>query len=197
MTTDNERALYETVWSIPAYGEHSPGEVFLPLFEQMIADARLPLNQWLNRPQTVLDAGCGSGKGALALEAAGYRVTGCDLTPDGLLPEAQHLPFYAVCLWDNVVGACGRHTWVYCTDVLEHLPPVYAALVVHRLLQCARTAAFFSIALVPDAFGKWVGRPLHQTVLPYRQWKATLGELGTVVAARDLGTTGLFLVTPR
>lgn len=194
----DERALYETVWTMPAYAEHAPGEVYLPIFQQMRESrrSRMLFETWLPA-DSVLDAGTGSGKGALALSGAGYRVTCCDLTPDGLVPEAQNLPFVETCLWGDVLGACGRHDWVYCTDVLEHIPPVFASLVVYRLLQCAKSGAFFSISLVPDSFGKWVGRPLHQTVMPYGAWLSTLNELGTVVDARDLGQTGVYLVEPR
>lgn len=193
----DERALYESVWTMSAYADHAPGEQYLPLFQQMIRD-HPPSSRWDCRAtNTVLDAGTGSGKGALALVGAGFSVTACDLTADGLVPEAKALPFVPVCLWGDVLAACGRHEWVYCTDVLEHIPPVFASLVVHRLIQCCRSGAFFSISLVPDAFGKWVGRPLHQTVLPYGHWRDTLNELGTVIDARDLGHTGVYLVRPR
>lgn len=194
--TGAERDLYETVWSLPGYADHAPGEGYAALFVSMVKEHGFKQSGW--RSVSVLDAGCGSGKGTLALLAAGFDdVMACDLTRDGLVPEAQAIPFVEVSLWRDLVAACGRHTWVYCTDVLEHLPPQMAALVVYRLLQCCRSGVFLSISLVPDVYGRWVGRPLHQTVMPYRTWLDTLNELGRVVDARDLGHTGVYLVVPR
>ena len=57
-----ERTLYEQVWqSVSDYGSHAPGEHYLPIFLEMISGNR----------GRVLDAGCGSGKGGLALRVAG------------------------------------------------------------------------------------------------------------------------------
>ena len=58
-----ERDKYDELWSsLSAYSKSSPGELFLPVFESMRRD---------RGPVTVLDAGCGSGKGARM--AAGSR----------------------------------------------------------------------------------------------------------------------------
>jgi hypothetical protein len=185
--TQAERALYEDVWSLPEYADHAPGEVYLPAFLACVGDQR----------GSVLDAGTGSGKGALALNHAGFRVTMCDLTPAGLTDEARALPFVEACLWDDLATIAGRHTWVYCTDVLEHLPTALTALVVRRLLDASTYGVFLSVSLVPDHFGVLVGRALHQTVQPFGWWLELLRELGTVTDARDLGATGLYMVAPR
>lgn len=187
--TQTERETYENAWALPAYAEHSPGEQWLPLF--------LSMTQTHMRT-SVLDAGCGAGKGALALKAAEFdRVTLCDLTDTGLLPEAKALPFYQRPLWDDVRKAVGPHDWVYCCDVLEHIPPPFTMLVVSRLLEVARRGVFLSISLMPDSFGAWVGKPLHQSVQTFVQWREQLATLGELVEARDLLHTGVYLVRPR
>lgn len=184
---DQERATYEQMWQIPDYAVNAPGELLLPVFLDM---AKTTMRG------SVLDAGCGSGKGALALQQAGFDVTCCDLTPAGLVPEAQGFPFVETALWANLKRRIGFRDWVYCCDVLEHIPPVFTMLVVHRLLEVARRGVFLSIHLEPDHFGVWVGKPLHQTVQSFVAWRDQLAVLGTVVEARDLLNTGVYLVKP-
>lgn len=184
-----ERDKYTEVWGgISTYGNHAPGEQWAPAFVEMTRDTMR---------RSVLDAGCGSGKGALALKALGFPVTLCDLTGDGLVEEAQSLPFHQICLWGNIKRQVGFHDWVYCTDVMEHLPTEMVMLVVSRLLEVARRGVFFSITFVPDHFGSFIGTPLHQTVQPFVWWKSRLQELGELAEARDLLESGLFLVRPR
>lgn len=189
-----ERETYETAWALPQYAEHAPGVQYAKFFQEM-AGAR--------SGQTVLDAGCGSGKGALELRARGFSVTLCDLTPDGLVSEARGFPFIEACLWDDLQQHLGyvfgrKFDWVYCCDVLEHIPPVFAMLVVSRLLAVARKGVFLSISTVQDQFGPWVGKAaLHQTVQDFGVWKAQLEEVADVVEARDLLIAGLYLVKPR
>jgi 2-polyprenyl-3-methyl-5-hydroxy-6-metoxy-1,4-benzoquinol methylase len=185
-----ERQTYEHMWALSAYSENSPGETWLPLFLDM---ARPSVNAF------VLDAGCGSGKGALALRAAGCRVMLCDLTEAGLLPETAGLPFLKAVLWDDLrpffdIATEGHgFDYVYCCDVLEHIPTPFTMLVISRLLEAA-PKVFLSISLMPDQFGVWVGKPLHQTVQTFPQWRDQLNTLGRVVEARDLLHTGVYLV---
>jgi SAM-dependent methyltransferase len=152
----------------------------------------------------VLDAGCGSGKGALALDAVGFDVRMCDLTPAGIVPAARHLPFREASLWDDLrqqhaagFVAGGRVDYVYCCDVLEHIPTAFTMLVIARLLEIARTGVFLSIALRPDEAGVWIGESLHKTVEPFVWWRDAIASLGTVREARDLIACGVFFVEPR
>lgn len=193
-----ETETYRQVWGLNGYGDYSPGERFASIFVDMVQahDARYLLPKGV-RTATVLDAGTGTGKGALALQAAGFDVTACDLTAEGLIDAAKDLPFHEVCLWGDLQAVVGRHDWVVNCDVLEHLPTPFVMLTVHRLLEVAREGVFLSIALVPDAFGAWLGKSLHQTVQPFDVWKTQLGELADVVEARDLLMTGVFLLKAR
>ena len=201
-----ERETYESVWqAVPQYGEVSPGERLAPVFDGIVRDLD-------HRPGTVLDAGCGSGKGALALRALGYTVTLCDLTDAGLTDEAKGLPFFEAALWCDLrphakarwpnvdphqIHEWTRFDWVYCTDVLEHLPTAMVGLSVHRLLEVARYGVFVHVSLERDVMGVWVGKPLHQTVQPFTWWRDLLSELGRVAEARDCIGSALFLVVPR
>lgn len=183
-----ERETYEAAWAFKPYAEYAPGEKYLPLF--------LDMAQTTMRG-SVLDAGCGSGKGSLALRAAGFDVTACDLTDAGIVPEAKAVPFIQTALWSDLKRQVGFRDWVYCTDVMEHVPPTFTMLVVSRLLEVARRGVFLSIALMPDEFGKWIGKPLHQSLQNFNQWREQLDTVGQVVEARDLLHTGVYLVHPR
>jgi hypothetical protein len=182
-----EKQKYEDMWTIDSYANYSPGEKFVPLFLDM---AKTTMKG------TVLDAGCGSGKGALALEKEGFKVQCCDFTVAGLVPEARKFPFTEVCLW-NDLHRLGFVDWVYCCDVLEHIPLPFTMLVVTRLLAIARRGLFLSISFEPEAFGVWVGHRLHQSLQSYQDWRDQLSMVGELVEARDLLNAGVFLVKSR
>jgi SAM-dependent methyltransferase len=183
-----QRDLYQGIWSLPSYGINSPGEKHVEMFCEMTGT---------QMRGSVLDAGCGSGKAAVALAAKGFDVTLCDLTPDGLIEAARDLPFYEACLWHNLKRAIGFKDWVFCCDVLEHVPQEFTMLTIARLLEVARRGVFLSIDFQPDDFGVWMGQPLHQTVQPFLWWKARLAEMGHLRECRDLIACGVFLVEPR
>jgi hypothetical protein len=61
----------------------------------------------------------------------------------------------------------------------------------------SRRGLFLSVSLVPDNFGVWVGKSLHQTVESFQWWKESLGELGVVTDARDLHHAATFYVEHR
>lgn len=183
-----ERTKYDELWgSVSAYGARSPGEMLLPVFESMRRDSG---------PATFLDAGCGSGKGALALTAKGHVVAMCDTTDAGLVDDARGLPFAQVNLWDDLTHL-GRFDYAYCCDVLEHIPTPFTMLVASNLLKLAKRGVFFSIATVPDNFGAWVGTPLHLSMQSFVEWRDQLNAIGRVVEARDLLVAGCYLVEPR
>lgn len=183
-----ERAKYESIWALESYAAHSPGERALPVFLDMAKPSV---------GASVLDAGCGSGKGAVALRAAGFNVTCCDLTAAGLSEPARDLPFVEACLWDDLTPHVGAVDYVYCCDVLEHIPTAMTMLVIARLLAVARCGVFLSISTVPDSYGAWVGESLHQTVQPFVWWRDNLRALGNLVEGRDMLAAGMFLVEPR
>lgn len=175
-----ETAKYEKIWALPEYANYSPGEELAQAFLDMAKPS--PFSK-------IIDIGCGSGKGALAL--SDYRVTLLDLTRDGLVEEARSLPFVKRSIWESWNG-----TWDYgyCTDVMEHLPPEYTMLAIKNVLQHCRKA-FFQICFLPDHFGQKIGEPLHLTVCPFEWWLAHFKEFGHVIEARDLLQNGIFFVS--
>ena len=192
MIAARERGRYDEVWSsIDRYGDYAPGADYVDAFRDM-SGARTGAR--------LLDAGCGTGRGALALCEAGYQVTLCDVTATGIVPAARHLPFVATALWSDLsligqqMGGCD---YVYCCDVLEHVPIEFTMLTLARLFTLAEHGVFLSISLVPDAFGIWVGESLHETVQPFTWWRDRLREVGRLIECRDLGQTGLYFARAR
>lgn len=197
---DRERGTYEDVFeALPAYSEYSPGEEFLPQFLDM---AGLRSEFWRH---SILDAGCGTGKGAIALQKMGFNVKACDLTYKGLVAGFTDcgIVFSEACLWDPILpqvgyaDAGGKFDYVYCCDVIEHIPPEFTMLTVSRLLEVARRGVFLSIAVQHDVYGIWLGKQLHQTVRPYVWWRDNLPAVGKLREARDLLTCGLYLLEPK
>ena len=181
-TLEKEVDRYEELMGgVPEYVNNSPGERFAPLFAE---------SSGAQSGDTVLDAGCCSGKGGLALAELGYDVTLQDITSIGLVPAAKALPFREAPLWEPSVES---FDWIYCTDVMEHIPTEYVMLTLVTLLQRARKGVFFSICLVPDQFGIFLGQPLHLTVQPFVWWRDRLEELGaTLTDKRDFLATGIY-----
>ena len=190
LTTEREK--YADMWTVESYAQHSPGEKYVPVFMEMIGVDPFDHASTVS----VLDAGCGSGKGAIALAENGFYVRLCDFTDEGLVPEARDFFFTQVCLWHDLRGLF-LDDYVYCCDVLEHIPVAFTMLVAARLLEVAMRAVFFSVSFQPDVMGYWIGKPLHETVMPFIWWRDQLNAVGRVVQGRDMLGSGVFLVEPR
>lgn len=183
---ERERETYREMWAVDAYARNSPGELYLPVFLDMAkpaANAR------------ILDAGCGSGKGMTALHAAEFRVTGIDLTRDGLV--TNDFDVIEACLWSDLDGVVASADYTYCCDVLEHIPTAFTMLVVAQLLRVTKQSAFFSICFNPDVMGALAGKVLHQTVQPFMWWRDNLSAVGRLIESRDLLNNGVFLLEGR
>lgn len=172
-----ETEKYRKVWAIPEYGNYSPGEDMASAFLECVQPSL---------GSSIIDLGCGSGKGAVAI-GDDYRRWLLDLTQDGLVEEAKSLPFIQKSLWEPFGD---QWDYGYCCDVMEHIPPEYTMLVVKNIMDhCER--AFFQICFLPDNFGQRIGEPLHLTVQTFEWWRDHLKEFG-LIEARDLLQNGLF-----
>jgi len=180
---DLEQAKYEKIWAIPEYQNHSPGEHYAKVFGE-ISDCK--------KGESVVDLGCGYGAGGRAIkERYGIRVTYLDLVKQNGLK-----PFIQQTLWYPLPVRNSRYDYGYCCDVMEHVPIEYVMLVLERI-RVACQHIFFSVANVPDAFGKQIGEPLHLTVQPFEWWLDKMREIGEVQEARDLLVESLFYVRCR
>lgn len=187
-----ERDVYREAWKHPEYREVAPGESCAMKFLQQAQP---------KKGATVLDLGCGTGRGGTLLAAlGGMNVTFVDFADN--------------CLDDTVVELLQTHSNVmrfheadltkeipltaeygFCTDVLEHIPESDVDKVLDNcLVACQHT--FFQISTVDDVMGGLVGHPLHLTVKPYAWWLKKFNERDcTIHWSQDNGNACMFYVT--
>jgi 2-polyprenyl-3-methyl-5-hydroxy-6-metoxy-1,4-benzoquinol methylase len=169
-----ERDKYERMWREPSYRINSPGLRELRRFLDGVPWAP---------GQTVLDAGCGLGRAGLEMSRLGLEVTLLDLVATSRAPEAHRLPFLEATLW-NLPRALGAFDWIFCVDVLEHLPEEQIEAALHHLAARTRRGGFLQIACFPDACGNIIGERLHLTIQPPTWWSRRVARHWTQM--RDL-----------
>jgi SAM-dependent methyltransferase len=178
--TLTEAEKYERMWTEDAYRMTAPGEHCVPTF--------LSVAKPTGR---VIDFGCGTGRAALALRAAGLEVLLVDFTANSRDAEARELPFLRHDLTEPLPVSA---PFGYCTDVLEHIPTDKVEAVLRNVTDAAETV-FFQISTVPDRMGDLIGQTLHLTVRPHVWWKARLAALGEVTWEYAAEESSLFVVT--
>ncbi len=176
---EKERAKYEAIWASQRYHEFSPGARFSSTFSGIVEDKKV----------SIIDLGCGAGEGGKALKELGFTtMTFMDIVK---VDKDLH-PFICGCLWDKW-GLGLKWEWGFCCDVMEHIPPEYVSLVLHRIRERTKRV-FFSIAFVDDTCGEIIQEKLHLTIRSFKWWRDFLKEFGEVEDARDLGIQGIFVV---
>ncbi|MBI4184661.1 MAG: class I SAM-dependent methyltransferase [Proteobacteria bacterium] len=184
MTDRSERVAealkYRTMWRCEDYRRVSPG---------LVALDRLGLVDWLRRlgVQSVLDAGCGSGKVMRRLiehHPGEFDVHGFDIAANCLDPwfdPIRERVLSVGCLWrrEDIKWSFDA---ILCTDVLEHIPTRHVPAVLANLRAAARRFVFLGIALFDDRFGPaTLGQPLHLTVRPPDWWVGEIRRAGLAI----------------
>jgi SAM-dependent methyltransferase len=168
-----EAIKYGRLWAMPEYRDVAPGEVFATVFLQQA------------RPRHgshVIDFGCGTGRGAVALHDVGLKVTMLDFARnclDDAVREriSENFAFKKHDL-ENPSPVIAEYG--FCTDVMEHIPLAKAGLVLDNILRAAKHC-FFSISTQDDIRGDLIGEKLHLTVQPYEWWMERFRERHCVI----------------
>lgn len=188
ITAEQEQEKYRRMWTdVLGYRKTSPGERLVPTF--------LEQADW-HKGDTLLDAGCGPGRAGLALRLAGFQVTLLDITEKSVDSESRGiLPFIQGCLWDVKADLILPFNWVYCCDVLEHIPPEHVDAVLDNLAKLSVNGAFLQIALWEDGWGNKIGETLHLTVRPAEWWLDKILARWSINWQADSGDGRLIVLT--
>ena len=167
---------YERAWSMTDYRTYSPGEEAAKEFVDLVRPTA---------SETIIDFGCGTGRGALAIsKLCESEIILVDFAKNCLDEEATKFPFLRADLTNRVPvsGDIG-----FCCDVMEHLPTHSVEKAIRNIMK-STPRCFFRICLVDDDFGNKVGAPLHLTVKPIEWWWDMFDNLGLqmVYTAQDV-----------
>lgn len=160
MLEETERVKYIRMWSeVPDYRLFSPGEALVADFIRDNAGTALD-------GDTLLDVGCGTGRAAQKLRDAGMEVCGLDIAKN-CLDSGVLIPLIVTTAWDKRLPLVD---WVYCTDVMEHIPPDRVEETLDNLRRITIKGAYFQIATKPDSYGARIGETLHLTLHEPSWW---------------------------
>jgi SAM-dependent methyltransferase len=192
-SSDNDKAMssteasesdkYARMWAVKGYRRYSPGEVAAP-------DAFTALD--MKPGERLLDLGCGTGRGGMYFFEQGLDVDLVDFCPAA--PEVE-LPFTDACLWGEIPVEPGD--WVYCCDVLEHIPRERVDAVLANIARLMQRGGYLQIHCAPDGFGAVIGEKLHVTVEAPLWWHERVAAHFRIVLEKTLDTTATFVIAPK
>jgi SAM-dependent methyltransferase len=159
-----EAVKYGKIWERPEYRITAPGEQYVPLF---IQHAQPKIGS------SIIDFGCGTGRGALAFHNAGFEVTAIDFVKNCLDDEPRKQLKFVKADLEQPISVYAEYG--YCTDVMEHIPEVRVDMVLDNILNSAQHV-FFAIAGFEDRCGELIGERLHLTVHNYGWWLAKFAQ---------------------
>jgi len=173
-----EKDKYTAMWNYDEYRGCAPGEFCADKFLEVVKP-----------DSSIIDFGCGTGRGALAIHNAGHDVLCIDFASNCRDEAAEILPFIE---WDLTQVIPIGAKYGYCTDVMEHIPPEDVEKVITNIMNSV-TEAFFQISLVDDVCGTLIGHPLHLSVHPYSWWMELFPQMGyAIMWSEDCGATAMF-----
>lgn len=177
-----EQQKYRKMWSIDLYRGTAPGEDIAEKFIEIV-----------NPKGTVVDFGCGTGRGAKVIsDKTDCNVILVDFADNCRDHDVVHLPFIE---WDLTKPIPVNSDYGFCTDVMEHIPTKDVETVINNILNSSKNV-FFQISTVDDVMGSLIDCPLHLTVKPHSWWKNLFISLGYGVKwEEEQSNASLFYIT--
>lgn len=179
----DEREKYTEIWKNDEYREYSHGENRIDVFLEAAKPAPGSL---------VADIGCGTGRASIALAKRGMAVHLVDFADNCRDPEALEYPFTVADIRREIPV---RADYVYCVEVLEHIPPEEIDASLDNIRSVA-PCAFIQVGTGTDAMGELIGEELHLSVHDAEWWRTKFMEHGyTVLFFEETETSAAFLLT--
>lgn len=171
---NDEQIKYLKAWDHPEYRNWSPGEQCASLFMETAKPTK---------GETLVDWGCGTGRGGHALWKEGLDVTLVDFAINCLDEQVREDLGDKFIEHDLTKGIDLRSDYGYCCDVMEHIPEEDVDKVLTTILENS-LHCMFQISTVEDHFGKAfddIDDHLHLTVKPYSWWLQKFADFGCIV----------------
>lgn len=184
-TAEKEQAKYEEMWTHDEYRNRAPAERLIWPFLLTV------------QPQpksTICDFGSGTGRGALFLHEAGFDMTCIDIADNSMDDKVKQVldgRFIQGNIWKDL--SIGRFDYIFCTDVMEHIPEDYIDAVLHNINKHSKEA-FMNIAFYNEPFGDLINETLHMTIKPFMWWVSKIAKVLDIVEAKDMIEEGIFYV---
>lgn len=176
-----EKDLYKMMWERPEYRTFAPGEKAVFDF---LSQAKP------RRGSSVIDLGCGTGRGSLNLAFfGGLDVTMVDFAPNCLdadivpmLETQKHVMRFLE--HDLSQPLPVKAAYGFCTDVMEHIRPHHVDRVLDNCLDACQHV-FFQIDTQEDEMGKLLGHRLHLSVHSYEWWLKKFNDRNCIIHWSD------------
>jgi hypothetical protein len=157
-----EACKYMRMWAQPAYSAMSPGERSAKFAFELLA---------MTPDSSLCDVGCGRGLAADIFHGLGMKVTQYDIVN----VARNNLPFIHGSLWQTAIPECD---YIFCCDVLEHIPTDKVEAAVKNLLNATLKSAYIQVSCTEDGCGKLIGESLHLTIKDGQWWVDRFMEYG-------------------
>lgn len=171
-----EKEKYEKIWTIPSYRVSSPGYICSRVFFEFFENRIQP-------DDTISDFGCGTGLAALTFLEHDLNIHLIDIAANCLQDKIEALTllmpdrvrFTTACLW-NLPKTIPPTDWIYCMDVLEHIPEEKIDQVLQEMAKRTKKGGVLQIFLQDEPFGDCIEETLHLTIKPQDWWISKIKE---------------------
>ena len=165
-----EKRKYEKVWGNEQYRVTSPGNSSVADFLSFIKSRKLPSD-------SLIDFGCGTAIAAIPFLEAGFKVSLVDIAENCLNDNIRALTFlspelitfFLAPLWE-LPSSLEKSDWIYCIDVLEHLPPERVDKSLREMAKKTKKGGALQVFLLDEEMGRKIGEKLHLTIRPLDWW---------------------------